>query len=388
MGKRPLRQLSYEDQAASFQQKAQALQSKAQKQWIDDQLKIRPELIPAVVQHLKGLGCKSQGDAQQPRQLKEVGPTSALGPTTPSKTSSAGSSGMPDGSLLEGNLNGSLAEAEEEEQEESKNPKVQLPVIPKKYKAWENVPTTYIQAILKAMEPVAFSQANLRSFHPKSCKYLLKEPLLCLLEFCLDWDRKASVPCEQRAVGRLLGIVKELNIVKGRRAQSLELPCDWGDVGHYRLSDSEGGVMITLNTVGTLLTKPVCSMGCFISVKGADELQVMENWNLLSAVVIIKQCGTRCPAVMIFQGEPALAAALSSVVAVEIKVEEEEKQDDKKDKAGLHLAQPAEGPGIKEEPQEPILGVKTEQEDGGEPNEEIKSKEVNEEGLIPPPPEA
>ena len=42
-----------------------------------------------------------------------------------------------------------------------------MPVTPKKYKAWGNVPTAYIQATLKAMEPVAFSQANLRSFHPK-----------------------------------------------------------------------------------------------------------------------------------------------------------------------------------------------------------------------------
>ena len=54
----------------------------------------------------------------------------------------------------------------------------------------------------------------------------------------------------------------------------------------------------------------------------------MDNHNLLSAVLVIKQCGTRCPAVMLFQGEPSLNAALSCGQAGLPK--EESKQEQKK----------------------------------------------------------
>ena len=119
------------------------------------------------------------------------------------------------------------------------------------------------------------------------------------------------MPSEQRAACRLFSIAKDINIAKGRRAQSLELPCEWQHVGHYRLSDADDGVIITLATVGTPLTKHVCSMDCPKSTKTADDLHIMDNHNLLRAALIIKQCGTRCPAVMLLQGGPSLNAALS-----------------------------------------------------------------------------
>ena len=105
MGKRAFRQLSYEAQAATLQQKAQLLQSKAQKKWIDEQLKTRYDLIPAVVQHLRSLGCKAGAGQQQPH-LDQDATSMGSGPRTPSKSSAAGSSGMPGDSQLEGDEGG------------------------------------------------------------------------------------------------------------------------------------------------------------------------------------------------------------------------------------------------------------------------------------------
>ena len=382
MVKRPFRLLSYEDQAAELQQKAQLLQSKAQKQWIDQQLKIRYDLIPAVVQHLKSLGCNGgKSDDSQHSQFA-ASPSSGPGPSTPSKSSSVAGS-VAECRDLGMDLDDLMAAHAADREEEEPNPKAQLPVIPKKYKTWENVPTTYLQAVLKAMEPVAFSQANLRSFHPKGCKYLLKDPLLSLLEFCLDWDRKAPVPSEQREVCRLLSIAKDLNIAKGRRAQSLELPCDWGRDGHYRLSDTEGGVVITAATLADSPTKLVQSMGCFKAITSADELQVMDNWNLLGAVLIIKQCGTRCPALMFFQGVPAMATALGNGAAGKPKEEVKDEQGDKEGMASSSHAKPAVPKDTKEETQEP----KSEMEQDPEKQEgEFESQGVDEEGIVPPGP--
>lgn len=168
-----------DEQAEALQRRASGLQCKAQKQWIDKCLAQRADLIPAVAQHLRSLGCKGQPD---------VVADGTFGPRTPgaSPAKSDGkqeckSSSGPDlaGSACQpadDSAPASSGSQPEESEGEETNPKGVLPCIPKKYKTWENVPTSYLCAVLKAMEPVAFSQANLRSFHPKGSKYLLKDP--------------------------------------------------------------------------------------------------------------------------------------------------------------------------------------------------------------------
>ena len=352
--------------------------------WIADELKLKPELIPAMVQHLKSLGC-DVGDKKQ-KAARSSSPAQDSTQGTPSKAgSAAGSSDRTTLSWAGAEVVPSADEDEdEEEQEPGTNSKTMMMIIPKKYKVWETVPSAYIQAILKAMEPVSFSLPNLRSFHPKGCKYLLKDPLLSLVEFSLDWDRKATVSFEQRNVARLLDMVKDLNIRKGRRGQNLELPCDWEAVGHYRVADSEAGVVLTLNTVGPVITKLVCSIGCLKKVTSADQLQVMENWNLLSAVVIVKQCGTRCPAIMLFQGELALATALNSAME-QIVIEDGSQETKEEDEQGEQKVEPGEQKEQEEHGEQKVDEPKPEQE---EHVEQIvgESQGVNEEGLVHPPP--
>lgn len=299
MGKRPFRKLTYEEQAADMQQRARVLQTKANKKWVDDVMRERPDLIPSVVEHLKSLGC-GRPDAKGNRSP----PTD--GPCTPSKSSHSQMADSASAALGATPQDEGVEEEVQGEEEEAKGVgRELLPVIPRKYPRWETVPTIYITELLKSMEPVAFSAGNLRALHPKGNKYMIREPMLHLLEYCLDWDPKMQLPQEYRCMQRLLPIAKELNMSKGRRARNLELPCDWAACGHYALKDTPQGPAVLLMTSTPTCTKPLQHAPGFGENASVSNVTVSQNWSLMTASLGSVSTGARYPAAFLFTDEEA-----------------------------------------------------------------------------------
>lgn len=105
------------------------------------------------------------------------------------------------------------------------------------YTKLEVTPTRLLRQILQAMNPIVFSNGNLRSFCAKHQREPPKIPLAECVEFGCGMSMVAIIPPEHRDIVVMKQIARTDYIANGSLAERLQLPPDWSRDGYYIYDD-------------------------------------------------------------------------------------------------------------------------------------------------------
>ena len=111
------------------------------------------------------------------------------------------------------------------------------PEMPEPGSLWEDCNWEFLCRLFEDLVPTVLSRSNLKSMAKKHAKVVPKEPLLRLLEFCLNIDPKSRVPAFED-YPTMVDDLQVKYVSLGCRAQNLTLPSVFrrGPAGELHLS--------------------------------------------------------------------------------------------------------------------------------------------------------
>jgi hypothetical protein len=192
------RKFSTQHQAAAWQQKALIMNSRASTARVLATLEARPDILPAIMEHLDMLGVKAPG--HQPEDAPTTPPAKPSWSPRGAPSSGTGSCGSSD-AVSEAEA-GSLASMSDLDLEEKTPP---LDQIPRKYPTIAPIPARYLKLALTTLEPISFGTHTLEGFLKPGKKSLPKQEMLNLVEFVADIKPETQIqphpPKEQVSPG-------------------------------------------------------------------------------------------------------------------------------------------------------------------------------------------
>ena len=277
----PKRKLSdFEAESRKLQERAAKVLFRGRLQWINSQLKESPAHTASVVRLLIKRGCCKEG---LPKGFSGV-----KGEPDDDQDSDDGVENKPASKAVkcepESASPNSVKDEENGDGDDEPTPdgkSAPLPTIPRKYHTLEELPTSYLQQMLPAINPRVLSRHALRALVCAGKKAIRKEPMLHLIEYLCNLPKDWLIPSEMRVMARLLTALSKLAKARGELSDSVQLPMDWLTAGHYLVEKDNGSWVITLKA----LDKRAAIDISMFKATDADEivLTVEMNWSLQSA---------------------------------------------------------------------------------------------------------
>lgn len=158
--------------------------------------------------------------------------------------------------------------------------------IPRSETTLEMLHMTRINLMVRSLEPVAFSDNNLRSLKPSAKKQATKASLLQLIEFSTGVSPDTYLGTEGTLKSQKVLITRrrELNQHNGRRSRELPLPPKWAQMGFYRVDIADGTIYVEHRFADDRSRRQLPSSQARL-VHDAKALKIERNWSEMNAML-------------------------------------------------------------------------------------------------------
>lgn len=227
-------QATAQQKAARLHARALEVETNASIKEIMAALKARRDIVPSVVNYMKGLGVKFGTSNESP------GSTEKQSQKTPKRE-------------LQSPVAPGAPQAEDQD-EDVETPSKQArrgdvrPTIPRCYTSVGMVPPHYWLHILSEIEPVALSKSALLALRPPKSKHIPKAVLMEIVEHCFGFRADDEMTNDMHKLDKLLAHCKFENARRSRLCREMRLPPQWDRDGVYTLkcSGSGNGLVVTV----------------------------------------------------------------------------------------------------------------------------------------------
>jgi len=284
---------SSEEQAAKLRRRAMELQNKGMLHELQTICKARPDLVPLLLQHAYSLGA--------PRHLEHSDGTTPVDgdATTPLGAQRRHSDGTtPLGAQLEA-----------DDAESSHRRGDVSATIPRQFQTWGAVPAQYFVHVLAAAEPIALSQAQLRTLSSKSSKHVPKARLLEIWEMITNLQKDDEVPSCARSVQKLVAAVTKFNEEQGSPCKQMRMPPNWNLDGKFSLDIQADPPTVTKRRSKESKEIPQAFLE---SVTAVNNVYIAKNYSERDACLVDPDGFARCPLNVFFPMVPYMAFGKSA----------------------------------------------------------------------------
>jgi hypothetical protein len=254
--KRAFSKLTPQEQAANYQRRARELSLKADRKQLEQLLAKHPHLASPLLQEAKNLGYCVDDDASE--GFNGEIPSLQVAARREVVAAKRAKTAVSD----DGGTDGGADSA-------------QPATIPTKYWTMGSLSVALLcKNVLSEMEPVALSQANLRSMYVRGKGEHGKHELLKIVEFATGLHADTPLVGNLREWKVLRDTVLERNATLGRRAMDLQLPPDWKAAGTYSVNIEGDTLLVKHKPSGATHAFNKELLGCELS-----KWKVECNWS-------------------------------------------------------------------------------------------------------------